>query len=418
VPAELQLQRLAELLRSVAAVAADGAVILPDSNGSIEFALGVPIAAFSGAETGEQAVRSLVSAVRSGQSWTWSQGGQGRSRGQNLAWTPARLLDTVTEGATQEPANEVSRPRRGLLPPLPPGEAVDTGGRGFFGLINSLSDALVTVGLPPHGAVVVLDGRPVDAVTHTAGGDVQLGADAMDALIAGGLGALSARRYPAALLRALPVYWRAADVLPAVAARLVDPELFVRALLRPGYEGAVLVFGGGVGGVILFRGGEVLCAYRTDGQAVAGMELISPLLNVPDALMRAVLGRSQVTPAPESAPARTPIHPVSPDVPAVPPQAAGLPDPLPVASMEPDQQRLREVRDQIRSLVQRRLQSHAGSVLPVIDGAPLTQTGLSEAIEELAGRRIRFVRRSSMEDLATQSAQLLGALEQPGGSAR
>ena len=392
-----ELGSLRELVRLAALEAADGAITLPQSEGRIEFALGRPLAAFHDGRRGPEAVQSLLAAVIAGQSPSWSQGGSPVRSTANLHWTPAKLLDALAspgDGAAVDPA---AHPRRGLLPPLPVAEEISPEGRGLFGLINSVSDALITIGAAPEGAIVVLDGRPGDAVAMS-GQSTRFGPDAIDALLAAGLGTLSARRYPARLLRALGVYWRATEVLPALPARLARPEGLLGAFLKPDQQGALLVFDGPVVGVVLFQGDGVLAAYRNDGPEVGGSELLTALIASPAAVVRAVVGPRDA--AAEAVPEAAAAPRAAPEEPArhVTPPAK-----------KADGEDLKRTRDEICGLARRKLRTHASPVLRVMEEAVPTPEGLSQAIDEIGRMRIRLVQSTSMEQLAVEARELLRA---------
>jgi hypothetical protein len=398
-----QVERLRDLVSLAAAEAADGAVVLADSEGRIEFALGLPVAAFYRELRGPEAVQSLLDAVNAGQSPSWFQGAPPVRSTANLLWTPAQLLDALAGPARDPAAGPTALPRRGLLPPLPAGEEISTEGRGLFGLINSVSDALLTIGAAPEGAIVVLDGRPSDAVAMTGSG-TQFGPDAIDALLAAGLGSLAARRYPARLLQALPVYWRATEVSPLLPARLARLEDMLGAFLKPDQQGAVLIFDGPVVGVALFEGEQVLAAYRDDGPEVGGSELLTGLIGSPAAVVRAVVGpRDTTEPAPKTAPEAGTGRRAGPEEPA-----RVAPSPL-----EADGEDLKGAREEICRLAERKLRTHASPALQVIEEAALTRGGLFQAIEDLGRLRIRLVQRASMEQLAAEARELLDSKAVP-----
>lgn len=259
------------------------------------------------------------------------------------------------------------------FPPLPDAAATAPEGGSVLRLVRSLDSAALEARHGGLHALVVLEGRDVlDGYLEEAG-SVETGAGVLDRLDGVPLAAVRVLRLPAALVRALPWYWRAPARVVIAPERWMDGELLLRSFARAGQHGVVCVRAGGDAlGAVFLEDEAVLGAYRAGGDRVGGVEEVLPLLEERTAVVVA----------------RLEAH------------GAGTVERL------RDRERLL---DDIEAAIRAELHDHAEPAVAVFRAAPDTPEGLLEAAARLEGMRIRMISPGRMRAVAGRARQVIAA---------
>jgi hypothetical protein len=354
-----------------------------------------------------------------------------------------------------------------LFPAMPGGRRVPVEARSLARLVAGIrGTAVLTATTDSLAAMVVfLDREPVDGVA-VAGERRVTGPEVLDEIDEVPVDAITVTEVSPELALVLGSYFLP-TAIRQVPASVVVPDQFIRSLGRPGQRGCVLVKAGGDLGLVFIGGGQVRLACRADGEAVGGLEQVTPLLEDPAATLWARVGPDPgltlpvrpeppvagvgmpqasaplppppplaVEPGPPPAeqpwfqppPPPPPVPPPPIDAPYVvqevgppppppfapppgppePPPAfaqASAPPPPPVSPPPPGQgpALVGAVLDEVRQV----LGPHAVRVEGVFLHAEPTVEGLRAAAESLPDRRIRLVSRSTLELVASRALAVL-----------
>jgi len=256
------------------------------------------------------------------------------------------------------------------FPPLPDGPAIVPDAGSLLRLVRSLDTAVLEARHGGLHAAVVLDGQDVlDGYLEHAR-SVETGAEVLDRLDGVPLSAVRVLRLPAALVRALPWYWRAPARVVVRPGCWMDGELLLRSVARAGQHGVVCVRAGDALGVVFVEEEAVLGAYCRGGDRVGGVGEVVPLFEDRGAL---VVARLEARDA-----------------------AAG--------ARPRDRER---VLDDVEAAIRAELHDHAAPAVAVFREAPATAEGLLEAAARLEAMRLRMISPERMRAVAERARQVI-----------
>jgi hypothetical protein len=273
-----------------------------------------------------------------------------------------------------------------LLPPLPEAASAAPPGRSLAAIVAGLENGVIGATWGEHEArIVILEGRPHDAVAVSVGQITMRGGDVLDELSALPATELKVRPTSQRLALAMATSWTAPQVVDVQVCWL-DSAQIVTQLNRPGRAGAILVAAPTELGVAFIDQDGLVCAYSDRHPKPGELEVLTHLLAEPEARLAARL--KDLTRRP---PAQEPVHLL----------------PAWEAPNMPERPSLEQQRHQILAMVHDKLGVHAEPVALRFLTAPPTHDGLLAACEEVRKLRPRLVSPATLAWIADQAQAVL-----------
>lgn len=256
------------------------------------------------------------------------------------------------------------------FPPLPTGTAIAPGTASLLRLVQSLDiGALEVADEGLHALVLFDDRRVIDGYLESPAGGVT-GADVLDHLDCRPVTSARLYKLSPSLLRILKCWWRLPSQITIGPSRWMDGELLLRSFARPGQRGLVCVCAGEDRlGVVFVEDGEIVGAYRGDGDQVGGVEEVLHLFNDPSVEL---FGRLE----------------------EISNQAA--------ADVASDRL-LAEIEQSIRA----EMHDYAEPAIAIFRSASRTREGMLEAARQVAQMRIRMISAERMQAVADITRRLI-----------